>query len=96
MTDPKIRADIARFARALDRKSLIVAAPKLREFDGPVRLVWGTDDRCFTLESGRRLAAAFGDAQVIEVPDVSTFVSIDAPKAVADAIASVATADQST
>ena len=55
-----------------------------RRFDGPVRIVWGTADRCFTLKMAKRLTAAFADAALIEVADVSTFVSIDAPKAVAD------------
>ena len=39
----------------------------------------------------RRLAAAFRDATLIEVADVSTFVSIDAPEAVSDAIVAIAT-----
>ena len=51
--------------------------------------MWGTDDRNFTLETGRRLAAAFADGELIEVPDVWTFVSVDEPDAVAAAIAAV-------
>ncbi len=94
MTDPAIRSDIARFARGLDRRSLVNAALRLRDFDGPVRIVWGTADRCFSLETAQRLAAAFPDADLIEVAGVSTFVSIDAPEAVANAIVSVATADR--
>jgi pimeloyl-ACP methyl ester carboxylesterase len=94
MTDARIRGDIARFARAVDRDSLVKAAPRLRDFRGPVRIVWGTADRCFTLEMAKRLTAAFTDGELIEVADVSTFVSIDAPEAVADAIVSIATADQ--
>jgi pimeloyl-ACP methyl ester carboxylesterase len=43
-------------------------------------------DRCFTLSSARRLADAFADARLIEVPEATTFVSIDAPDAVAAAI----------
>ena len=94
MTDAAIRNDIARFANGLDRRSLVNAAPRLRDFDGPVRIVWGIADRCFTLETAQRLAAAFRDADLIEVAGVSTFVSIDAPEAVANAIVSVATADR--
>lgn len=93
MTDSAIRSDIARFARAVDRRTLVNAAPRLRDFPGPVRIAWGTADRCFTLKSAQRLASAFADAELIEVAGVSTFVSIDAPEAVANAIASVATAD---
>jgi pimeloyl-ACP methyl ester carboxylesterase len=89
MTDGRIRHDIARFARALDRTALVAAAPRLHDFAGPVRIVWGTKDRAFGLQSAHRLAAAFPNAQLTEVADVSTFVSIDAPEAVADAIVAV-------
>jgi pimeloyl-ACP methyl ester carboxylesterase len=88
-TDARIRRDIARFASGVDRRSLVDVAPKLRDFRGPVRIVWGTADRCFTLKSARRLAAAFGDATLTEVADATTFVPIDAPEAVADAIVEV-------
>ena len=92
MTDRGIRGDIARFARGVDRKALTAAAPRLGHFDGPVRIVWGTADRCFTLATARRLSAAFPHAELVEVPGVSTFVSVDAPAAVADSIAAVAAA----
>lgn len=92
MTDRRIRRDIARFLRALDRASLVTAAPRLRHFTGPVRIVWGTADRCFTLATGRRLADAFTRGELVEVPDASTFVSVDAPDAVADAILAVSSA----
>ena len=84
--DRAIRDDIARFARAFDGKALVTIAPALHEFAGPTRIVWGTSDRCFTLSTARRLADAFADARLIEVPDATTFVSIDAPDAVAAAI----------
>lgn len=89
LTDRRVRSDIARFARGLDRGALVAAAPRLGDFAGPARLVWGTADRCFTLESGRRLADAFADGQLIEVPNASTFVSVDAPAAVVDAIVAI-------
>jgi pimeloyl-ACP methyl ester carboxylesterase len=38
---------------------------------------------------GRRLAALFPNASLIEVPDSRTFVSLDAPAAVIDAITTV-------
>jgi len=84
--DRAIRDDIARFARAFDGKALVAIAPALREFTGPTRVVWGTSDRCFTLSTARRLADAFADARLIEVPEATTFVSIDAPDAVTAAI----------
>jgi len=84
--DRAIRDDIARFARAFDGKALVAIAPALHEFAGPTRIVWGMSDRCFTLSSARRLADAFADARLIEVPEATTFVSIDAPDAVTAAI----------
>ena len=86
MTDGRIRNDIARFARGLDRSSLIAAACRLRDFTGPARIIWGTADRCFTVATARRLAVAFTNGDLVEVPDVSTFVPVDAPAAVADTI----------
>jgi len=89
-TDRRIRHDIARFARGVDRRSLVDAEPRLRRFDGPVRIVWGTADRNFKRSFAERLAATFPKATLVEVPDVSTFVPIDAPDAVATAIVEVA------
>jgi len=92
MTDRRIREDIARFASHVDRTALVSAAPRLRDFTGPTRIVWGTADRCFTPATGRRLAAAFAHSELVEVPGVSTFVSIDATHVVADSIATMSSA----
>jgi pimeloyl-ACP methyl ester carboxylesterase len=84
-----VRRDVTRFARGIQRTELVDAATWLGRFSGPVRLVWGTRDKHFTLALGRRLAAAFPDARLDEVPDATTFVSIDRPEAVADAVCGV-------
>ncbi|MGH3971488.1 MAG: alpha/beta fold hydrolase [Mycobacterium sp.] len=64
-------------------------APRLPRFTKPVTLVWGQRDRCFTPGLGRRLAALFSNAKLIEVPDAKTFVALDEPDAVIDAIAAI-------
>ncbi len=87
--DVRIRKDIARFVRGVDPAQLGAAAHRLRHFRGPASVVWGMADRWFTPALGRQLSAAFANAQFVEVPDVSTFVSIDAPAAVATAIATI-------
>lgn len=81
-----IRCDVTRFARGLKRTELLDAPSWLGRFTGPVQLVWGTRDKHFTTELGQRLAAAFPDARLDEVPDATTFVSIDRPDAVAAAV----------
>jgi pimeloyl-ACP methyl ester carboxylesterase len=83
------RHDVTRFARAMQRNELIDAGTWLGRFSGPVRLVWGTRDKHFTTELGRRLAAAFPNAQLDEIADATTFVSIDRPDAVANAVRDV-------
>ncbi|MDP0396555.1 alpha/beta fold hydrolase [Tsukamurella strandjordii] len=67
----------------------------MRDFPGPVTLVWGMADRAFTPALGRRLAAAFGDARpggtrFVEVNGARTFVSLDQPEAAVEAITSIA------
>ena len=84
-----IRHDLTRFARGLQGTELTGAAGWLGRFQRPVRLVWGTRDKHFTLELGRRLAAVFPLAQLDEVADATTFVSIDRPDAVSSAIESL-------
>jgi pimeloyl-ACP methyl ester carboxylesterase len=84
-----IRHDLTRFARGLRGTELTNAATWLGRFQRPVRLVWGTRDKHFTLELGRRLAAAFPLAQLDEVADATTFVSVDRPGAVVSAVEGV-------
>jgi len=84
-----IRHDLTRFARGLQGTELTGAAGWLGRFPHPVRLVWGTRDKHFTLGLGRRLAAAFPLAQLDEVADATTFVSIDRPGAVVSAVQGV-------
>jgi pimeloyl-ACP methyl ester carboxylesterase len=84
-----IRRDVTRFARGMQRTELLDAAAWLGRFEGPVRLAWGTRDKHFTVELGRRLAAAFPRARLDEVADATTFVSIDRPDAVASAVRDV-------
>lgn len=84
-----VRRDVTRFARGMQRTELLSAATWLGRFEGPVRLVWGTRDKHFTIGLGRRLAAAFPRAELVEVTDASTFVPIDRPDTVASAVRDV-------
>jgi|SRR5215469_7654652 len=83
------RHDVTRFARAMQRSELLDAATWLGKFEGPVRLVRVTRDKHFTIGLGRRLAAAFRRARLDEVADATTFVSIDRPDTVANAVSDV-------
>ncbi|MFI0410043.1 alpha/beta fold hydrolase [Actinomadura sp. 3N508] len=94
LTDAAVRSDAARFLQAVDPRELNDVATRLAAFRGPVRLVWGTADRAFKPALGRRLAEAFGGAEFVEVPGARTFVPLDAPQALADQIAGIATSSK--
>jgi pimeloyl-ACP methyl ester carboxylesterase len=81
-----IRHDLTRFARGVQHTELADAATWLSRFEGPVRVVWGTRDKHFPVELGRRLAAAFPHGRLEEVAGATTFVALDNPDAVARAV----------
>ncbi|UMB68843.1 alpha/beta fold hydrolase [Mycobacterium paraterrae] len=82
-----IRRDLATLLRDIAKADLTDVADRLTRFDKPVTLVWGQGDVVFKPSLGRRLAAVFSNAKLIEVPGSRTFVSMDEPEAVVDAIA---------
>ena len=88
-TDRRIAANLGVLLRGVAATDLTDVATRLPRFTKPVTVVWGQRDRSFTPTLGRRLAALFPHAKLIEVPDARTFVALDAPQAVVDAIATV-------
>ena len=56
-------------------------------FDRPVLLVWGDACDFFPLAHAQRLASDFPDATLVAVPGAKTWVPVDEPGALADAIA---------
>jgi pimeloyl-ACP methyl ester carboxylesterase len=88
-TDARIRRNLATLLRNVAKTTLTDVATRLGRFTKPVTIVWGQSDRAFTPALGRRLAASFPNCELIEVPGARTFVSLDAPEAVIDAISKV-------
>jgi pimeloyl-ACP methyl ester carboxylesterase len=91
-TDRAIRADTARFMAGIDKADLLDVSTRLGAFTRPVRLVWGDGDRFFKLEFAQRLADTFPSAELTTVADGLTFVPLDAPEAVAEAISMITSA----
>jgi pimeloyl-ACP methyl ester carboxylesterase len=87
LKDARICRDLAALLRQVATADLTDVAARLTRFAKPVTLVWGQGDRVFTPRLGRRLAEVFSNGKLIEVPDAKTFVSLDNPDAVIDAIA---------
>lgn len=87
--DSRTCRDLAALLRQVAVTDLTEVATRLPQFTKPVTLVWGQQDRCFTPELGRRLAGLFVNTKLNEVPGAKTFVALDAPETVIDAIAAI-------
>jgi pimeloyl-ACP methyl ester carboxylesterase len=82
LDDASIRRDAAAFMRAIDKATMLDAAARLPSLEIPSLVVWGQEDRFFAPELGERLATALG-ARHVPVTGARTFVSEDAPDALA-------------
>jgi pimeloyl-ACP methyl ester carboxylesterase len=85
-TSAAARRDAVALTASLDPALTLRAAPAIEAFDRPVTLTWGADDQLFPLDHARRLRDAFPQATLIEIPDCSTYVMLDAPQVLVDAI----------
>ena len=66
--------------------STVAASGLDPEFDRPVLLIWGESCEFFPMTDAERLASEFPRATLVSVPQAKTWVPIDNPAAVADAI----------
>lgn len=87
IADKRIRRDAMKFFGAADPRDSLAAGAQLRKLDIPALIVWGTKDKLFPMSDAERLRDAFIDATLVEVPGAKTFVPLDRPAEVADAIA---------
>ncbi|MCE7998856.1 MAG: alpha/beta hydrolase [Rhodobiaceae bacterium] len=82
-----VRRDVKKFLRSIDVKLTLALPHELKNAGTSVLLAWGSEDKLFSMDLARRLAAAIGDnAFLAEIPDARTFVPHDAPKALASTI----------
>lgn len=81
-----VRRDTAKLLRGIDKRDTLAAAGKLASFDRPALIAWGTDDKAFAPDDGRRLATILPQGRFVEVPDSRTFVSEDQPERLAELI----------
>ena len=86
LDDADVRRDTVRFLRAVDKAVTLDAAARLPSLKIPSLVAWGQDDRFFTRELGRRLAAVLPASRLEPIAGARTFVARDAPADVARAI----------
>lgn len=77
-----IRRDVRKLLSGIHPRYTLAAAEKLRTFDRPVLLLWGSEEKLFPIRYARRLAELLPDARLVEVADTYTFISEDKPEAV--------------
>jgi pimeloyl-ACP methyl ester carboxylesterase len=90
--DPRVVADLVAALGGFEPQLLLDAADAITRFDRPVLLVWGDACDFFPLAHARRLEADFPDATLVPVPGAKTWVPVDDPGALAEAIAAFAPA----
>jgi pimeloyl-ACP methyl ester carboxylesterase len=78
-TSAAARRDAVAVTASLDPALTLRAAPAIEAFDRPVTLTWGAQDQLFPLSHASRLRDAFPHSTLIEIPDSSTYVMLDAP-----------------
>jgi len=82
LDDADVRRDTVAFLRAIDKATMLDAGARLPSLQISSLVVWGQDDKFFAPELGERLATALG-ARLVPVAGARTFVSEDAPDALA-------------
>ena len=84
--DQRVADDLVGALAGFRPQLLIDAAEAIPRFDRPVLLIWGDSCDFFPITGAQRLASEFPRATLVPVPGAKTWVPIDNPAAVADAI----------
>jgi pimeloyl-ACP methyl ester carboxylesterase len=84
--DQRVAGDLVAALAGFRPQLLVDAADAIPGFDRPVLLIWGESCDFFPMTDAERLASEFPRATLVSVPEAKTWVPIDNPAAVADAI----------
>lgn len=84
--DRDVRRDATKVLKGISKRYTLEAATRFGEFEKPVLIAWGSDDRFFKPKYGEKLARDFPSAQYEAIAGSKTFVPLDKPIELADAI----------
>lgn len=90
LNDPDVKRDLQKVTAGMNKRYTLEAAERLRGSDLPILLAWAPGDRVFPLKHAERLANEVPNARIVQIPDSRTFVPLDQPQRLADAIAEFA------
>jgi pimeloyl-ACP methyl ester carboxylesterase len=93
---PEIRRDFRKYILDVKQggRDMKAATPALAGFPRPVLVVWDKEGKMMPNEEGRKLAASFPDARLVELSDCRTLITEDQPEALANEIRSFVGAAQ--
>ncbi len=86
LRDRRVADDLVAAFAGFRPQVLVDAAEAIPGFDRPVLLIWGEACDFFPMTDARRLASEFPSATLVSIPGAKTWVPIDNPGEVADAI----------
>lgn len=89
-TDAGVRRDAVRLLESVRPAELLEVSTRLAQVKIPITIVWGMADRVFRPGLGRRLHAAFTDAEFVPVEGARTLLALDAPDELSEAIVAIA------
>lgn len=88
LRDRRVRADVRAVLQGISPEHTLAAAERLKTFDRPALIAWGTRDRFFPVSDARRLARTLPDARLETIDNARTYVQVDQPQRLAELIAS--------
>jgi pimeloyl-ACP methyl ester carboxylesterase len=92
LADERVTEDARTFMRGMDKALTLDAAKALKTWGKPITLVWGADDRLFTVKQARAFADAVPVAAFDVVEGARTLPMLDRPEEVAELIAAAISA----
>jgi pimeloyl-ACP methyl ester carboxylesterase len=87
LQDRRVRADLNKLIRAIDKRYTNEAADKLGEFDKPALIAWSREDKFFKPAHAERLAEDLPKARLEWIDDAFTFSMEDQPERLSELIA---------
>jgi len=85
--DPAVKRDLKKVTVGMHRRYTLEAAERLRGSELPILLTWAPGDKLFPISHAERIEREVPGAELVRIPDSSTFVPLDQPQRLSEEIA---------